>query len=70
MGTKLGGKPPGKKPFKAYDNTGGKPWKGGNGGNKDYKPAFSKAGPGQQKRKMPFKAKNEEEGEGEETSTF
>ncbi|KAL3041327.1 hypothetical protein OYC64_019517 [Pagothenia borchgrevinki] len=66
MGTKLGGKPPGKKPFKAYDNTGGKPWKGGNGGNKDYKPAFSKAGPGQQKRKMPFKAKNEEEGEGPE----
>ncbi|XP_033981846.1 pumilio homolog 3 [Trematomus bernacchii] len=66
MGTKLGGKPPGKKPFKAYDNTGGKPWKGGNGGNKDYKPAFSKAGPGQQKRKMPFKAKHEEEGEGPE----
>ncbi|KAK5900502.1 hypothetical protein CgunFtcFv8_025460 [Champsocephalus gunnari] len=66
MGTKLGGKPAGKKPFKAYDNTGGKPWKGGNGGNKDYKPAFSKAGPGPQKRKMPFKAKNEEEGEGPE----
>ncbi|KAK5851670.1 hypothetical protein PBY51_023207 [Eleginops maclovinus] len=75
MGTKLGGKPGGKpvgkKPFKAYNNAErkGKPWKGGNGGNKDYKPAFSKAGPGAQKRKMPFKGKNkeeEEEGEGPE----
>ncbi|XP_029301201.1 pumilio homolog 3 [Cottoperca gobio] len=67
MGTKLGGKPGGKKPFKPYNNTEkkGKPWKGGEGGKKEHKSAFSKAGTGQQKRKLPFKAKNEEdEGEG------
>uniref|UniRef100_UPI0037E711ED pumilio homolog 3 n=1 Tax=Semicossyphus pulcher TaxID=241346 RepID=UPI0037E711ED len=69
MGTKLGGKPGGKpggkKPFKPYNKTEkrGRPEKGGDGGKKQF--AFSKDGKGPQKRKMPpFKARNEEEGEG------
>ena len=72
IGTKLGGKPGGKKPFKPYNkNTDkkSKPGKGGDGGKKQHKFGFSKAGKGPQKRKLPpFKAKKEEEeGEGEKT---
>ncbi|XP_054467942.1 pumilio homolog 3 [Anoplopoma fimbria] len=71
MGTKLGGKPGGKpggkKPYKPFNNTErkGKPWKGGDGGKKEHKFPFSKDGMGPQKRKMPFKGKIKEEGEGE-----
>lgn len=72
IGTKLGGKPGGKKPFKPYNNTErkGRPWKGGDGDKKQQKFAFSKAGNGPQKRKLPhFKGKNEEDsGEGEKRS--
>ncbi|TKS84135.1 Pumilio -like protein 3 [Collichthys lucidus] len=65
IGAKLGGKPGGKKPFKPYNNTErkGRPWKGGDGDKKQQKFAFSKAGNGPQKRKLPhFKGKNEEDG--------
>ncbi|XP_049908248.1 pumilio homolog 3 [Epinephelus moara] len=48
IGTKLGGKPGGKKPFKPYNNTERK----------------GRPGKGPQKRKMPFKGKNKEEGGG------
>ncbi|XP_042365138.1 pumilio homolog 3 [Plectropomus leopardus] len=66
IGTKLGGKPGGKKPFKPYNNTErkGKPGKGGDGGNKERKFAFSKAGTGPPKRKAPFKGKYKEDEEG------
>nr|XP_040053052.1 pumilio homolog 3 isoform X1 [Gasterosteus aculeatus aculeatus] len=65
MGTKLGGKPGGKKPYKPFNNTErkGRP-KGGDGGKREHKFPFSKADGGPQKRKMPFKAKNKEDGEG------
>ncbi|XP_068588567.1 pumilio homolog 3 [Cebidichthys violaceus] len=66
MGTKLGGKPGGKKPYKAFDSTErkGRP-KGGDGDKREHKFPFSKADGGPQKRTMPFKAKiKEEEGEG------
>lgn len=73
IGSKLGGKPGGKKPFKPYNSTErkGRLGKGGDSGKNQHKFAFSKAGNGQQKRKLPpFKGKNkEEEGEGEKTST-
>lgn len=76
MGTKLGGKPGskpgGKKPFKPYNNAERKsrPGKGGDGGKKQHKLAFSKDGKGPQKRKLPpFKVKREEE-EGEKTFYF
>lgn len=69
---KLGSKPGGKKPFKPYNNAERKnrPGKAGDGGKNPHKPAFSKAGKGSQKRKLPpFKAKREEEGgDGEKTS--
>ncbi|XP_070780853.1 pumilio homolog 3 [Enoplosus armatus] len=72
IGTKLGGKPGfnkpgGKKPFKPHNNTEKKSWpgKGRDGGKKQQKFAFSKDSKGQQKRKLPFKAKKEEEEEGE-----
>lgn len=69
IGTKLGGKPGGKKPFKPYNTERkSRPGKGGDGGKKQHTFAFSKAGNGPQKRKLPFKAKREEdEGEGEKT---
>ncbi|XP_034565560.1 pumilio homolog 3 [Notolabrus celidotus] len=62
LGGKPGGKPGGKKPFKPYNS---RPGKSGDGGKKQQKFGFSKAGTGPQKRKMaPFKARNKEEGEG------
>ncbi|XP_075935917.1 pumilio homolog 3 [Anarhichas minor] len=66
MGTKLGGKPGGKKPYKAFDNAErkGRP-KGGDGDKREHKFPFSKADGGPQKRTMPFKAKIKEEDEGE-----
>ncbi|XP_070706418.1 pumilio homolog 3 [Pempheris klunzingeri] len=66
IGTKLGGKPGGKKPFKPYNTEKkGRLGKGGDGGNKQNKFAFSKGGNGPQKRKLPpFKGKNKG-GEGE-----
>ncbi|XP_078127699.1 pumilio homolog 3 [Sander vitreus] len=67
LGGKPGGKPGGKKPFKSYNNAErkGRPEKGGDGGKRGQKFAFSKDGEGPQKRKMPFKGKNtEEEGGG------
>ncbi|KAK9532790.1 hypothetical protein VZT92_010158 [Zoarces viviparus] len=66
MGTKLGGKPGGKKPYKAFDNTErkGRP-KGGDGDKREHKFPFSKADRGPQKRTMPFKARIKEEDEGE-----
>ncbi|XP_068609109.1 pumilio homolog 3 isoform X2 [Brachionichthys hirsutus] len=64
LGTKLGGKPGGKKPYKPYNNTEKK--KGTarrvDGGKGLNKPAFSKAETGPQKRKLSFKAKKGEEG--------
>lgn len=72
MGTKLGGKPGSKKPFKPYNNAEWKsrPGKGGDGGRKQHKLSFSKDGKGPQKRKLPpFKVKREEE-EGEITFYF
>ncbi|XP_041816220.1 pumilio homolog 3 isoform X2 [Chelmon rostratus] len=67
LGGKPGSKPGGKKPSKPYNNTERKsrPGKGGDGPKKQQKFAFSKAGKGPQKRKLPFKMKKEEEqGEG------
>lgn len=67
IGTKLGGKPGGKKPFKPYNSTEKKsrPGKGGDGGKTKHKFAFSKVDKGPQKRKQSFKAKKDgEEGEG------
>ncbi|XP_074545810.1 pumilio homolog 3 [Halichoeres trimaculatus] len=65
LGSKPGGKPGGKKPFKPYKSG---PGKSGDGGKKQQKFAFSKAGNGPQKRKMPpFKSKNKKDGEGPET---
>lgn len=67
IGTKLGGKPGGKKPFKPFNSTErkGKPGKSGDGGKREYKPGFSKDGKGLNKRKMSqFKAKDEEGGDG------
>ncbi|XP_044029953.1 pumilio homolog 3 [Siniperca chuatsi] len=67
LGGKPGSKPGGKKPFKPYNNTERKsrPGMGGDGGKKQHKFAFSKSDKGQQKRKLPFKVKKEEEeGEG------
>ncbi|XP_068430849.1 pumilio homolog 3 isoform X1 [Clinocottus analis] len=61
MGTKLGGKPGGKKPYKPFNSTErkGRPM-GGVGGKKEHK-SFSKPGMGPKKRTTPFKAKNEED---------
>lgn len=73
IGTKFGGKPGGKpgskKPFKPYNNTEKKsrPGKGRDGGKKEQKFAFSKAGMGQKKRKL-SSANDGEEGGGEKTS--
>ncbi|KAA8584640.1 hypothetical protein FQN60_008425 [Etheostoma spectabile] len=67
LGGKPGGKPGGKKPFKSYNNAErkGRPEKGGDGGKRGQKFAFSKDGDSPKKRKMPFKGKNtEEEGGG------
>ncbi|XP_038589804.1 pumilio homolog 3 [Micropterus salmoides] len=67
IGTKLGGKPGGKKPFKPYNSAEKKsrPGKGGDGGKTKHKFAFSKVDKGLQKRKPSFKAKKDgEEGEG------
>ncbi|XP_018558050.1 pumilio homolog 3 [Lates calcarifer] len=69
IGTKFGGKPGGKpgskKPFKPYNNTEKKsrPGKGRDGGKKEQKFAFSKAGMGQKKRKL-SSANDGEEGGG------
>lgn len=67
IGTKLGGKSGGKKPFKPYNSAEKKsrPGKGGDGGKTKHKFAFSKVDKGPQKRKPSFKAKKDgEEGEG------
>ncbi|XP_028274268.1 pumilio homolog 3 [Parambassis ranga] len=71
IGTKLGGKPGskqgGKKPFKPYNNTEKKsrPWKGKDGGTKEHKFSFSKAGKGSPgKRKLQAVKDDGEEGEG------
>lgn len=67
IGTKLGGKSGGKKPFKPYNSAEKKsrPGKGGDGGKTKHKFAFSKVDKGTQKRKPSFKAKKDgEEGEG------
>ncbi|KAM7369352.1 hypothetical protein PAMP_013626 [Pampus punctatissimus] len=63
IGTKLGGKPGGKKPFKPYNNTDrkGKPGKSGDGGKKF---GFSKDGNGPKKRKIPHSKAKDEEGGG------
>ncbi|TNN86389.1 Pumilio 3 [Liparis tanakae] len=64
MGTKLGSKPGGKKPYKPLNNSEKKSTlMGGAGSKKEHKFPSSKAGMGPQKRTMQFKSKNEE-GEG------
>lgn len=65
-GTKFGGKPGGKKPFKPYNNAERKsrPGKGRDGGKKETKFSFSKAG----KRKLADVKSEDGEGEGEKRS--
>ncbi|XP_040013159.1 pumilio homolog 3 [Xiphias gladius] len=65
LGGKPGGKPGGKKPFKPYNNTERKsrPGKGRDGGKKEHKFAFSKAGNGPNKRKL-HPVRDEEDGGG------
>jgi len=61
MGTKLGSKPGGKKPYKPLNNAEKKSRSmGGAGSKEEHKFPSSKAGMGPQKRTMQFKAKNEE----------
>lgn len=71
LGGKPGGKPGGKKPFKQYNNTERKsrPGKGRDGGKKEHKFAFSKAGNGPNKRKL-HPVRDEEDGGGEKTAAF
>ncbi|XP_069562358.1 pumilio homolog 3 [Brachyistius frenatus] len=67
LGSKFGGKPGGKKPFKPYNKTERKSRPGNvkDGDKKDQKLAFSKAGKGPLgKRKRPAAKDEEEEGEG------
>ncbi|XP_030598614.1 pumilio homolog 3 [Archocentrus centrarchus] len=66
-GTKFGGKPGSKKPFKPYNNAERKsrPGKGWDGRKKEAKFSFSKAG----KRKLSDVKDEEGEGEGEKTPT-
>ncbi|XP_008297177.1 pumilio homolog 3 [Stegastes partitus] len=64
IGTKLGGKPGGKKPFKPYNNSEKKsrPGKGANGGKKDQKFGFSKGGKGALGKRKMSTVKDEGEG--------
>lgn len=67
-GTKFGGKPGSKKPFKQYNNAERKsrPGKGRDGGKRETKFSFSKGG----KRKLTDAKDEGGEGEGEEISSL